>query len=146
MSCQKDTDSQSKCHIQSDSHYIVPTSNTTMSDASKKIDPYSEYREDSMPSTSIKSTCDKNGLSSQLHQTSDSLLSETSPAGSPESQTSDSAVSELSNDSTNSARSSDEESVFIAHDRERSITCGQSSLFGELQSVVFNSLITSLES
>ena len=85
---------------------------------------------------------------SQLHQTSDSLLSETSPAGSPESQTSDSgsATSEVSSDSNNSLRSSDEESVYIPHERDRSISCGQSSLFGELQSVVFNSLITSLES
>ena len=101
-----------------------------------------------IPKNINKPLFDKNGLSSQLHQTSDSLLSETSPAGSPESQTSDtgSATSEVSSDSTNSLRSSDEESVYLPHERDRSISCGQSSLFGELQSVVFNSLITSLES
>ena len=101
-----------------------------------------------IPKNINKPLYDKNGLSSQLHQTSDSLLSETSPAGSPESQTSDtgSATSEVSSDSTNSLRSSDEESVYLPHERDRSISCGQSSLFGELQSVVFNSLITSLES
>merc|ERR1719288_78940 len=97
-----------------------------------------------IPKNIDKPLFDKNGLSSQLHQTSDSLLSETSPAGSPESQTSDtgSATSEVSSDSNSSLRSSDEESVYLPHDRDRSISCGQSSLFGELQSVVFNSLIT----
>jgi hypothetical protein len=148
MPYQKDRFSQNKWHRDSNSQYFVPTSNSNMTDTTNTIDPNIVYREESSPAISIKSTCDKNGVSSQLHQTSDSLLSETSPAGSPESQTSDSgsATSELSNDSTNSSRSSDEDSVYIPHDRDRSITCGQSSLFGELQSVVFNSLITSLES
>ena len=127
---------------------FASTNKEAASDANKAISPKTVYQIDSVLDTSTKSTCNTNVLSSHFRQTSDSLLSETSPAGSPESQTSDSgsATSDLSNDSTNSSRSSDEESVFMPHDRDRSITCGQSSLFGELQSVVFNSLITSLES
>ena len=127
------------------------SSNTSLADmTTKTIEPNGiSYRSElDIPKNTNKTLYDKNVLSSQLHQTSDSLLSETSPAGSPESQASDSgsATSEVSSDSTNSLRSSDEESVYIPHDRDRSISCGQSSLFGELQSVVFNSLITSLES
>jgi len=128
------------------------SSNTSVTDMNTKTVESNgiSYRgELDIPQNTNKTVYDKNAsLSSQLHQTSDSLLSETSPAGSPESQASDSgsATSEVSSDSTNSLRSSDEESVYIPHDRDRSISCGQSSLFGELQSVVFNSLITSLES
>jgi len=148
LSSQKDRLSERKWDNDSDIQSFASTSNGATTGVMTAMEPNNEYQDESLPDTSSKSTCNTNVLSSQFRQTSDSLLSETSPAGSPESQTSDSgsATSDLSNDSTNSSRSSDEDSVYIPHDRDRSISCGQSSLFGELQSVVFNSLITSLES
>ena len=135
-------------HNNSDIQSIAATSNATIITGINSEDNKfnNSYQQSSDPDLVNKDSFNKSGLKLQLHQTSDSLLSETSPAGSPESDTSDSATSDMSSDSTNSSKSSDEETVYIPHDRDRSISCGQSSLFGELQSVVFNSLITSLES
>ena len=150
--CSESTSCDKKWQRQSEIQTFGSTSsNTSLSEmATKSVESscISYQNGYDIPEKINKPHYEKNGSSSQLHQTSDSLLSETSPAGSPESQTSDSgsATSEVSSDSNSSLRSSDEESVYLPHDRDRSISCGQSSLFGELQSVVFNSLITSLES
>merc|ERR1719273_1710624 len=60
MSYEKDRFSQSKWHRENNSPYFVSTSNTNMTDTTKAIEPNIMYREESSPSVSITSTCDKN--------------------------------------------------------------------------------------
>merc|ERR1712110_805280 len=139
LSSQKDNWSERIWNHEGNSQVYVSAQNMQRTGSALATDLNNISQESLMADRSNKSICHKNALGTQFHQTSDSLLSETSPAGSPESQTSDSSIA-------TSERSSDEDAVYIPHDRDRSISCGQSSLFGELQSAVFNSLITSLES
>ena len=148
LSSQKDNWSERIWNHEGNSQVYVSAQNMQRTGSALATDLNNISQESLMADRSNKSICHKNALGTQFHQTSDSLLSETSPAGSPESQTSDSSIatSDISSDSTSSSRSSDEDAVYIPNDRDRSISCGQSSLFGELQSAVFNSLITSLES
>lgn len=110
-------------------------------------------------STGCSSKGGGGGAATTTTTTSDSLLSETSPAGSPDSGTN--SLSEASSTTSTSMMTFNETQCDFKPDlllqqppspsssssstSDKSFSCGQTSLFGELQSVVFNSLIASLE-